>query len=95
MPALSMKRRENLAFLFFVTPNLVGVLLFTAIPVLVGFGLSFTDWDMLSESDEVESFERCYAWSDHGSSVQNATSRPFIISPSTKRKSMLEARRTT
>jgi len=49
LPSLSMRRRENLAFLFFAMPNLLGVLLFTAIPVLVGFGLSFTDWNMLSD----------------------------------------------
>ena len=48
-PILSMRRRENLAFLAFVMPNLIGVLLFTAIPVIVGFGLSFTDWNMLSD----------------------------------------------
>lgn len=53
LPHLSMKRREHLAFLFFVTPNLLGVLLFTAVPVLVGFGISFTDWNMLSDPNWV------------------------------------------
>jgi multiple sugar transport system permease protein len=43
------RRREWLAFLIFVSPNLIGVLLFTAVPVLVGLGLSFTNWNMLSD----------------------------------------------
>lgn len=44
----SRKRREWLAFLVFAGPNMISVLVFTLIPVIVGFGLSFTDWNMLS-----------------------------------------------
>jgi multiple sugar transport system permease protein len=33
---------------FFLLPNLIGFLFFIGVPILASFGLSFTDWDLLS-----------------------------------------------
>lgn len=41
------KRREIIAFYLFLTPWLIGFLVFYAIPLLASLGLSFTSWDML------------------------------------------------
>lgn len=42
-------RRDWLPALVFLLPNLVSIGLFTLIPVVAGFFLSFTSWDMLSD----------------------------------------------
>lgn len=42
------KTKEMLAAYAFLTPNLLGFLVFTSIPVLASLGLSFVDWDLLS-----------------------------------------------
>ncbi len=42
------KTKEMLAAYAFLTPNLLGFLVFTSIPVLASLGLSFVDWDILS-----------------------------------------------
>jgi multiple sugar transport system permease protein len=44
---LSGATREALWAYVFLMPNLVLILIFTAFPVLAGFGLSFTRWDLL------------------------------------------------
>lgn len=38
-------RRETLAFYAFISPWLIGFLVFTLAPMLASLGLSFTDWD--------------------------------------------------
>ena len=43
-----LKRREWLAAAIFLTPNMIGLVVFIVIPVIAGFVISFTDWDMLS-----------------------------------------------
>lgn len=42
-------RRDWFAAFVFLLPNLVSIGLFTLIPVVAGFVLSFTNWDMLSD----------------------------------------------
>ncbi|HNX68173.1 MAG TPA: sugar ABC transporter permease [Candidatus Omnitrophota bacterium] len=46
------KTKEMIAAYAFLTPNLLGFLVFTSIPVLVSLGLSFMKWDLLSEKAE-------------------------------------------
>ena len=43
-----MKRREWLAAAIFLAPNMIGLTVFIVIPVIAGFVISFTEWDMLS-----------------------------------------------
>lgn len=46
----AVKRKENLSGLIFILPALIPLLLFWVGPVIYSFCLSFTDWDMMSES---------------------------------------------
>ena len=46
-------RRDWLPAFLFLLPNLVSIGLFTLIPVIAGFVLSFTSWDMLSDPEWV------------------------------------------
>jgi len=46
MRMINKKERRNLRNgLLFILPNVLGFMIFIMIPVLVSFGLSFTDWD--------------------------------------------------
>jgi len=45
--ALRNATREALWAYLFLLPNLLLICLFTAFPVLAGFGLSFARWDLL------------------------------------------------
>lgn len=42
------QRREWLAALLFIAPSMLGFLVFSLIPVVSGFGISFTKWSMLN-----------------------------------------------
>lgn len=42
-------RKENIAGLVFILPAMIPLLIFWIIPVIWSGGLSFTDWDMMSE----------------------------------------------
>lgn len=42
------KTKEIVAAYAFMAPNLIGFLIFTSLPVLASFGLSFVKWDLLS-----------------------------------------------
>jgi multiple sugar transport system permease protein len=42
------QKKEWLAAMLFLAPSMVGLVVFFIIPLLGGFGLSFTDWDLLS-----------------------------------------------
>lgn len=42
-------RKENIAGLVFILPAMIPLLIFWVIPVIWSGGLSFTDWDMMSE----------------------------------------------
>lgn len=46
----SMNRKENLSGFLFILPALIPLLMFWVGPVIYSFGLSFTDWDMMSEN---------------------------------------------
>jgi len=48
MSALSARHRRELAGWAFIMPNLVGVMLFLLVPVVVGAGLSFANWNLVS-----------------------------------------------
>lgn len=45
-------RREWIGYLF-ILPNLIGVLVFLAFPVVFALYMSFTDWDVLTEAEFV------------------------------------------
>jgi len=45
---LKEKNRNLLTALFFISPAVIGTLIFIIIPVLFSFSLSFFDWDLLS-----------------------------------------------
>lgn len=51
-PMLRTLRREWIGYLF-ILPNLVGVLVFLAFPVVFALYMSFTDWDVLTEANFV------------------------------------------
>lgn len=38
---------ESLAAYLFLTPNIIGFMIFTALPVLAAFAIAFYDWDLL------------------------------------------------
>ena len=40
--------RKNLWVLFFLLPSIIGLSLFTVIPILTSLGLTFTEWDLLT-----------------------------------------------
>lgn len=46
---LTPRRREAIAFYLCISPWLVGFVLFTAGPMLISLGISFTEWDLLTE----------------------------------------------
>jgi multiple sugar transport system permease protein len=46
-------RRNNLAALAFLAPNLAGFLVFTSLPVIAAFGLSFFRWDLFNAPEFV------------------------------------------
>jgi multiple sugar transport system permease protein len=46
---LSRENRSRLTALAFLTPNLLGFLVFTMIPIVVGIGMSFFRWDGANE----------------------------------------------
>lgn len=46
------KTKERMAAYVFLAPNLIGFLVFTSLPVLASLGLSFTKWDLLSDSPQ-------------------------------------------
>ena len=43
------KHREGLTALCFLAPNLIGFLIFTAIPVVMSFVMSLYDWPVVGE----------------------------------------------
>lgn len=46
---VGMTRKKTLFWLcIFLLPNLLGFLIFIAIPILGSLGISFTDWDLVS-----------------------------------------------
>ncbi len=45
------KTRESIAGLLFITPNFIGITVFTIIPIIAGLYLSFTEWDMFSDPE--------------------------------------------
>ena len=40
--------RKHLWILFFLLPSLVGLSLFSVVPILTSLGLTFTEWDLLT-----------------------------------------------
>jgi multiple sugar transport system permease protein len=45
--------KENIAGYLFITPNLIGFLVFTAFSVVFSLGMSFTDWSMIKRFSNV------------------------------------------
>lgn len=52
-PQLKDKTKEIIAAYAFLTPNLIGFLVFTSIPVAVSLALSFVKWDLFSSPEFV------------------------------------------
>jgi multiple sugar transport system permease protein len=50
---VTLKQRETLAALAFISPWIIGFLVFTAGPMVVSLGLSFTDYDILNPPEYV------------------------------------------
>lgn len=44
---------ESLAAYLFLTPNIIGFMVFTAFPVLAAFAIAFYDWDLLLGSEYI------------------------------------------
>ena len=44
------RKKENLAGLLFILPAMIPLSVFWILPVLFSGGLSFTNWDMMSEN---------------------------------------------
>lgn len=48
------QQRENIAGYLFLAPQMLGVLIFSVIPIAFSFYLGFTDWDYISGLDNIE-----------------------------------------
>lgn len=48
------QQRENIAGYLFLAPQMLGVLIFSVIPIVFSFYLGFTDWDYISGLDNIE-----------------------------------------
>jgi len=44
-----LRREETLTGYLFLLPNLIGFLIFSLIPIVATFGLTFTDWNLIGE----------------------------------------------
>ncbi len=51
------KKRENLTGILFIIPAMLPLLVFWILPVIFSGGLSFTDWDMMSEDIKFMGFK--------------------------------------
>lgn len=47
---LSLKARDNITGYLFLLPNIIGFIIFSLIPVVTAFVLSFTNWDGMQET---------------------------------------------
>ena len=54
------KRRNTISFYLSISPWLIGVLCFALLPMLISLGVSFTNWDLISQPDWVafKNYER-------------------------------------
>lgn len=59
---LTMSQREAAWGLFFLSPWLIGLALFTAVPMVVSFVLSFTDFNLIRPGDAKFVFLDNYTW---------------------------------
>lgn len=48
------KAKENVAGYLFLAPQMLGVLIFSVIPIIFSFYLGFTDWDYISGFDHIK-----------------------------------------
>ncbi len=48
-PFSGLRRGETIAGYLFLLPNLIGFLIFSLIPIIATFGLTFTDWNLVGE----------------------------------------------
>lgn len=51
---MNYKTKENIAGYLFLMPQMLGVLLFSVIPIIFSFYLGFTDWDYISGFDNIK-----------------------------------------
>jgi multiple sugar transport system permease protein len=45
---ISRRIRNNAWVIFFLTPSLIGLVMFTILPILASLGLTFTEWDLVT-----------------------------------------------
>lgn len=72
--SLTLKQREMLAGLAFISPWFIGFLIFTAGPMAISLGLSFTDYDVINPPRFIglQNFERMIADPRLGLSLWNS-----------------------
>lgn len=91
----SKKRRlkDNLTGYAFILPNFVGLLIFTLIPVLYVFVLSFTKWDTASPMEFVlfENFKRMFSDTTFKISLKNTFYYTLLTVPLTMATSLVLA----
>ncbi|MBL8597511.1 MAG: sugar ABC transporter permease [Devosia sp.] len=86
-------RRDWFAAFVFLLPNLVSIGLFTLIPVVAGFFLSFTNWDMLSDPQWVglENYQDILKDRQFWNALRNTVIYTLIVIPGGLAVSMLLA----
>ncbi|MBN9346983.1 MAG: sugar ABC transporter permease [Devosia sp.] len=86
-------RRDWFAAFVFLLPNLVSIGLFTLIPVVAGFFLSFTNWDMLSDPQWVglENYQDILKDRQFWNALRNTAIYTLIVIPGGLTVSMLLA----
>ena len=86
-------RRDWFAAFVFLLPNLLSIGLFTLIPVVAGFFLSFTNWDMLSDPQWVglENYQHILKDRQFWNALRNTVIYTLIVIPGGLSVSMLLA----
>lgn len=86
-------RRDWFAAFVFLLPNLLSIGLFTLIPVVAGFFLSFTNWDMLSDPQWVglENYQHILKDRQFWNALRNTSIYTLIVIPGGLAVSMLLA----
>ncbi len=91
-----LNKRERHALkngLIFITPNCIGFLVFIFIPVVVSFGLSFTDWDGFSPARfiGIQNYIKMFSSTSFLISLKNTIIYTVVFVPATLALSLLVA----
>lgn len=93
---LKMKKQEMRNFIngiAFILPNFIGFMVFILIPVLVSFGLSFTDWDGFTKANFVgfENYIKMFSSKSFIISLKNTVFYTVVFVPATLALSLVVA----